>query len=104
MMLEPQLYMSIDILPKKYAARFQRKDGSHKPIRRPQNVGTVMTDFLLQLGLKANKTTQRIDGQQMRVIGTDMELFGRVQQVADRRAERGAARVFEWSEDDDPDL
>ena len=104
MMLEPQLYVSIDILPKKYAARFQRKDGSHKPIRRPQNVGKVMTDFLLQLGLKANKTTQRIDGQQMRVIGTDMELFGRVQQVADRRAERGAARVFEWSEDDDPDL
>ncbi len=63
-----------------------------------------MTDFLLQLGLEANKTRQRIDGQQMRVIGTDMELFDRVQQVAERRGERGAARAFEWSEDDDPDL
>lgn len=104
MMLEPQLYVSIDILPKKYSARFQRKDGSHKRIRRPKNLGKVMTDFLLQLGLNANKTRQRIDGQQMRVIGTDMELFDRVQQVAERRADRGAARAFDWSEDDDPDL
>jgi len=104
MMIEPQLFVSMCILPKKYAARHQRRDGSYKPIKRPKNVGKVIEEMLTLLGLKANKTRTRIDGQQVRVIGTDMELFVRVLKIAERRAPRVAALTFEWGEDDYPDL
>ncbi len=103
-MTEPQMYVTIGILPKKYAARFQRRDGSYKPINRPKNVGKVMTDLLTQLGLKENKTRTRVDGHQVRGIGTDMEFFARVLKVAERRAVRAAAKTWDWGENDHPFL
>ena len=57
-----------------------------------------------QAGPQGKKTRTRIDGQQVRVIGTDMELFVRVLKIAERRAARVAALTFEWGEDDYPDL
>jgi hypothetical protein len=104
MMIDPQLYVSMGMLPKKYAARHQRRDGSYKPIKRPKNVGKVIEEMLTLLGLKANKTRTRIDGHQVRVIGTDMELFALVLKIAERRAARIAALTFELSEDDYPNL
>lgn len=104
MMLEPQVYVSLGILPKKYTARRQRRDDTFKPIQRPKNVGIVAKEILNRLGLKAVETRVRIDGHQVRVIGTDMEHFARVLRIAERRAEKRAAESFEWGEDDDPDL
>jgi hypothetical protein len=100
-MLEPQLYVWSGILPKKYTARRQRRDDTYKPIRRPQNVGIVGEEIVNRLGLKAIKTRTRIDGQQVRMIGTDMEFFARILMIAERRATRKAAGTFEWG---DPNL
>lgn len=104
LMLEPQLYVWTKILPKKYSARRQRRDDTFKPIQRPKNVGIVAEEILNRMGLKAIKTRTRIDGQQVRMIGTDMGFFARVLAVAERRAAKKAAGTFEWGEDDEPDL
>jgi putative DNA primase/helicase len=104
MMLEPELYVSTDILPKKYAARRKRRDDTYKPIKRPTNVGIVGEEILTRLGLKATKTRTRIDGLQVRVVGTDMDVFARVLVIAERRGARKAATTFEWGEDEAPYL
>ena len=96
-----QLYVATGILPKKYAARRQRRDESYKPTQRPKNVGIVAEEIVTRLGLKPNKTRTRIDGHQVRVVGTDMEHFARILAIAERRAARKAAWTFEWG---DPDL
>ena len=101
MMLDPQLYVATGILPKKYAARRQRRDESYKPTQRPKNVGIVAEEIVTRLGLKPNKTRTRIDGHQVRVAGTGMEHFARILAIAERRAARKAAWTFEWG---DPDL
>ena len=101
MMLDPQLYVATDILPKKYAARRQRRDESYKPTQRPKNVGIVAEEIVTRLGLKPNKTRTRIDGHQVRVVGTDMEHFARILAIAERRAAKKAAWTFAWG---DPDL
>lgn len=104
MMLDPQLYVSTEILSKKYTARRQRRDDTFKPIQRPKNVSIVAEEILNRMGLKAIKTRTRIDGQQVRLTGTDMAFYARVLAVAERRAEKKAAGTFEWGEDDEPDL
>ena len=103
-MVEPDLYVTLGILPRKYASRRQRRDGSYKPPQRPKKVGIVAEEILTRLGLKATKTRTRIDGQQVRVIGTDMEYFARILKIAERRAARKAAGTFDWGEDDDTNL
>lgn len=104
MMLEPQLYVSTGILPRKYAARRRRRDNTYKPPKRPTNYGIVGEEILTRLGLKATKTRTRIDGHQVRIVGTDMEVYARVLEIAERRVARKAVTTFEWGEDDAPDL
>jgi hypothetical protein len=103
-MVEPQLYVACGILPKKYATRRQRRDDTYKPIRRPQNVGIVAEEILALLGLRAIKARVRIDGKQIRLIGTDMEIFGRILRIAERRAAQKVVGTYDWGEDDDVDL
>lgn len=104
LMLEPDLYVTLGVLPRKYASRRQRRDGSYKPPQRPKNVGIVAEGILTRLGLKATKTRTRIDGHQVRVVGTDMEHFARILEIAERRSARNAAGTFHWGEDDDLNL